>query len=75
MTAHHIITEEHTIAQCPYCGKKNPPNFKSLHELRFHYKVMTCSCGKEIRIKFHDGSGHDRFNEKVKNLDALVKEA
>jgi len=62
---------------CPYCHKKvNIRKFRSrFDETNFHYKRQLCSCGKELSIKVgFSGSGHDTWQERIRNIDRLIEE-
>jgi len=59
--------------ECMYCGLSldNKDWFSEFMD-RKHYKVTTCDCGKDHRLTFFDGSGHDSFNEE-KSLELIIQ--
>lgn len=74
MVCHHNVNEEDILHQCAYCGI-NISDFEWLSEFfgSNHYKVTSCTCGKENRVKIQFcGSGHDNFNQE-KNLEMKIE--
>jgi len=50
---------------CPYCKRNINGSWKSEFDLKHHYKVFNCECGKKVWIKLNfNGSGHDTWDKK-----------
>ncbi len=80
----HAIKEEESRQVCPYCfTKQSNEGWRSSFSFEKHYKVKTCKCGNEVRVKVDFfGSGHDSWSpndlkkksKRIRSLEGKIKD-